>query len=181
MQEPLFVIDTEYTRHALTEMWRILYRRKFWFFKIVGGLLFLSSAFTALGCLSGFFRVQPSMLALLLLIGFIGFLAGFFPQQLMLLVNRKKLARHMGNRHVELHSDALLSTGTNGTVTRMPWLLLKAAAESRDYFFLDFGGFFSILSKHALEDSQVEPLRLFLSRQAPAHAKCSFWKSARTR
>lgn len=177
MQGPLFVIDTEYSRHALTEMWRVLYVRKFLFFKIVGGLLFLISTLTAFGCAFGFFQVQPSMLILLLLIGFIGFLAAFFPQQLMLLVNRKKLARHAGRRHAELYGDALLSTGKNGNVTRLPWLLLKAAAESREYFFLDFGSFFSILSKEGLEDGQEEALRLFLRQQAPRQAKCSLRRS----
>lgn len=162
MSEPCFTIDTEYTRHALTEMWRVLYRRKFIFFKVLGAALFLCSAFAIIGGLFASFSLSFSTLLLLVLICVLGLLSAFCPQYLMLAINRTRLSRHLGPRHIELYEDALCSTGISGKVTRVPWILLRSFAESREYFFLDFGPFFSILSKEGLSEQHQEDLRLFL-------------------
>lgn len=165
MSEPRFVVDTEYTRHALTELWRVLYRRKFLFFKVVGGVLFACSAFSVAASLSGAFPMSFSTLLLLVLICALGAVYACFPQYLMLALNRSKLAKHLGPRHAELYDDVLCSTGANGKTTRMPWALLKSFAESREYFFLDFGTFFSILSKEGLEAQQLQDMRSFVTER----------------
>lgn len=176
MSNPRFVIDTEYTRHALTESWRVLYRKKFLFFKIVGAALFICSAFSVLAALTGTFQLSFSSFLLLVLICATGAVCALFPQYLMLAINRKKLSKHLGSRHIELYEDGLYSTGTDGKVTHMPWVLLKSFAESREYFFLDFGTFFSILSKEGLDEPALQELRSLVKEQLPHHSRFSFKK-----
>lgn len=175
MEKPRFTIDTEYTRHAITEMWRVQYRKKFILLKIVGFLLLFLCSFIVAGSLLGYFAIQFSMLFLTALIGLIGAFAAFCPHYLMLFINRGKIKRHIGKRHAELYDDALLTTSRNGKETRKPWVLLKNLSESKEYYFLDFGGFFSILSKDGFSEEESAALHEFLSERKPEPKKKRFF------
>lgn len=167
MERPRFTIDTEYTRHSITEMWRVQYRKKFIFFQIVGIVLLFFCSFVILGSLLGFFSIAFSTLLLTALFGLIGALSAFCPHYLMLFLNRRRIERHIGKRHAELYDDALLTTARNGKETRKPWVLLKNLSESREYYFLDFGSFFSILSKEDFSGQDADALHDFLYARKP--------------